>query len=1025
MKGITLLCILAAATVLYADPRTWDTLDVPVRQGAYLHWAQQTARQTDGSTLLVWDDMRSGDYDIYGQLISAAGDTLWAAGGIPLCRHPAPQIQPVVTAITGGNWIVAWLDLRNSPFCGGSADDPCGNLYAQKVSPSGQLLWPDNDGTGVAVDVSPSRIQLESLQIVPDAAGGAYFAWQDSRVPGLYSSVIARRITSTGHPAPGWEDAVRIGISTDLQVQLQTIPDGQGNLLAAWTGYDAHGDLGVFAGKLTANGARAWGDSGITVAGFSGIQEFPKLCTDGSGGYFITWSDADLRMQHCSANGALLWDPAGVTICNAAGGQYPEGIVPGLQNGSQDGCLIVWGDGRSGSYSYALYAQKVTSQGLIGWAENGIPVCSEPVNGTFYADAVIADSAGGLICSFEVPTADTVNSNADLVAARINSAGNLVWSGDCGTLVLPRAGSEARSTLMLVGGRCRIITGYQQAMLMDELRYQDIDLADGHTLLEPPGRSICYGEPDVSTSVHAVPLNNHRTAVVWEDLRHVGRSIALYYQIFDALGHTQLLHNGAVLLDPVTNREQNTADPQVSPDGNGGFFAVCDMYGQPPFDMRFAHVNAQGVVLTPLGGTIIYPLLADTGAQSTPICAPDGQGGAFVAWQYSSNTGMQGINLERLSATGDRLWTNPTQLARQTDDIWPQAVLSTGGGNCTVVWMGGRNADRYALSAGGVGAGGSLQWQIVIRIGSVASVPAPAVADGLGGLFVIWVDTAQPQVCVLAQHVDAAGTHWPQPVQLGEPVVTVSTLAAVANSNHDLYAVWSGGSSESNTDVFAQRVSLSGALQWDSDGITLCSAPHSQTKPQAVVDGTDNLFVVWEDARDSLSRTFGTYVDLAGNVLPDPWWVPLRGGPVSRADRAAQAPAVAWDGSGFVVAWEESNPQGPYPPNGDVYAQHIADANFDAAHAAPRTPDRFALSQNYPNPFNPTTQISFALPKSGMTTLKVYDLLGRHVTTLVNGVMPAGNHTASFDAAKLASGLYLYRLESGSFSSTRKTILLK
>ena len=93
------------------------------------------------------------------------------------------------------------------------------------------------------------------------------------------------------------------------------------------------------------------------------------------------------------------------------------------------------------------------------------------------------------------------------------------------------------------------------------------------------------------------------------------------------------------------------------------------------------------------------------------------------------------------------------------------------------------------------------------------------------------------------------------------------------------------------------------------------------------------------------------------------------------------------------------------------------------------TPDKFRLSQNFPNPFNPVTTISYDLPKSGFVTLKVYDMLGREVKTLVNEMKTAGFHKAQFTAEELASGAYFYRLsvsgEAGEFTAVRKCVILK
>jgi len=89
------------------------------------------------------------------------------------------------------------------------------------------------------------------------------------------------------------------------------------------------------------------------------------------------------------------------------------------------------------------------------------------------------------------------------------------------------------------------------------------------------------------------------------------------------------------------------------------------------------------------------------------------------------------------------------------------------------------------------------------------------------------------------------------------------------------------------------------------------------------------------------------------------------------------------------------------------------------------SPTEFSLEQNHPNPFNPTTTISYALPKSSYVTLKVYDINGQEVKTLVNKAQNVGYYTATFDASSLSSGLYFYTLQSDDFISTKKMILLK
>jgi ligand-binding sensor domain-containing protein len=91
----------------------------------------------------------------------------------------------------------------------------------------------------------------------------------------------------------------------------------------------------------------------------------------------------------------------------------------------------------------------------------------------------------------------------------------------------------------------------------------------------------------------------------------------------------------------------------------------------------------------------------------------------------------------------------------------------------------------------------------------------------------------------------------------------------------------------------------------------------------------------------------------------------------------------------------------------------------------PAVPKEFGLSQNHPNPFNPKTVISYQLPVISKVSLKVYDILGRTVATLVDREKAAGSYSVAFDASKLSSGVYFYRLEAGTYGETRKLILLK
>lgn len=166
--------------------------------------------------------------------------------------------------------------------------------------------------------------------------------------------------------------------------------------------------------------------------------------------------------------------------------------------------------------------------------------------------------------------------------------------------------------------------------------------------------------------------------------------------------------------------------------------------------------------------------------------------------------------------------------------------------------------------------------------------------------------------------------------------------------------------------------------------------------------------------------TWATITDIYGNVTGEDVLFP-------------SIPDRIWDATKIpVLVQNDQNPgtwlqQADHPQNRDLFivnrfdaTQLTVDVNDDVVENL-----SYKLDQNYPNPFNPSTAITFSVPEAGNVSLKIYDMLGREVATLINGSMNAGSHTVSFNAENLSSGMYLYTLNAGNFTSSKKMMLLK
>jgi hypothetical protein len=120
----------------------------------------------------------------------------------------------------------------------------------------------------------------------------------------------------------------------------------------------------------------------------------------------------------------------------------------------------------------------------------------------------------------------------------------------------------------------------------------------------------------------------------------------------------------------------------------------------------------------------------------------------------------------------------------------------------------------------------------------------------------------------------------------------------------------------------------------------------------------------------------------------------------------------------------------PFVPRGqDAYVVHfgvdISPVSGIEHPMSSQVPKVYNLEQNYPNPFNPVTKINFDLPKFGFITLKIYDILGQEIATLVNGTKNAGRYNVDFDGSSISSGMYFYKIESNGFVATKKMMLIK
>ena len=189
------------------------------------------------------------------------------------------------------------------------------------------------------------------------------------------------------------------------------------------------------------------------------------------------------------------------------------------------------------------------------------------------------------------------------------------------------------------------------------------------------------------------------------------------------------------------------------------------------------------------------------------------------------------------------------------------------------------------------------------------------------------------------------------------------------------------------------------------------------------VSPTDNMITRFPFSGNPVDST-GWYMGYQGNINPNDMRMSINTGPITMAPGDTQEVVIA-----IIAARGSSNLESITELKKtakivqyfyDNYIPETVNVNY-----LPPLPEYYYLGQNHPNPFNPTTRISYELPVSGLVTLKVFDILGREIATLVNEEKTAGTYQVEFSSSGLSSGIYFYTLTSREYSRTKKMIVIK
>ena len=331
--------------------KLWNAEGVPVCTHPTLQDDLNAIADGKGGVIVVWEDWRNGNQDIYAQRLDSTGKPLWEANGVPVYSGDGDQYDPVLIADGEGGAIFAWWDIST----------PDWNIFAQRLSAEGKPMWNSVDGAeGTPVPLCTAIGNQGAPVAVSDENGGVFFVWSDYRNdPNFYTraQLYAQHITAQGDAL--WEkDGIPVCELQVNQQQPDCIPDGSGGFIVTWWDErDIFAD--IYAQRINAKGEALWHDEnsqlqngGIPVCTEGGVQRLPQLVPTDEAGAIVYWLDYRedfgdstedaIYAQRLDADGKPLWEMNGIPVCSAPKAQItPRAIATGA-----NAAIIVWGDAR-------------------------------------------------------------------------------------------------------------------------------------------------------------------------------------------------------------------------------------------------------------------------------------------------------------------------------------------------------------------------------------------------------------------------------------------------------------------------------------------------------------------------------------------------------------------------------------------------------------------------------------------------------------------------------------------------------
>ncbi|MDZ7305414.1 MAG: T9SS type A sorting domain-containing protein [candidate division KSB1 bacterium] len=489
-------------------------------------------------------------------------------------------------------------------------------------------------------------------------------------------------------------------------------------------------------------------------------------------------------------------------------------------------------------------------------------------------------------------------------------------------------------------------------------------------------------------------------------------------------------------------------DTYLWPDGKGGVYIGYDYYDflriltDPEYvviydlDTYVQHLDEggrriwgnKGIPLSTLKGT--NPNYYNVAASQIMALGGDGHGGIVAVWNFSDYDSLGNVSggtyIQRVDASGSVLWEENGRRVSAFGSV--QALVDEQGSVFVVTLQGnssGTDLRRHILK---INVAGQLLWERPVSISIDNLIGGKILSDGLGGVYILSYayDQIDPEKKgIIATRFDKDGNElWGERgIVICDSIGSQGFMeSAIKFKDSDFIVSWTDARKRRN--VYLQRVDCNGALLWNERGIPVSSVGSFKMHCRLLETSGNEIIAIFHDRRDSIGITYAQKFNENGEAQ----W---RNIDVLVSTRIYPGKLISDGRGGAIIS------SGQAGPDRGVYIYRVdKDGNLGGVVSVKHrkeddVPKRFDLYQNHPNPFIRETVIRYSLPSGPhYVQLKVYNIHGEEVVTLVNEIQAKGNHVVRWsgvnhDGMPVAAGVYFYKLQVGQVHLVKKLVVMR